>query len=119
MYAADNLVGLWVFTHRHTGELLEQLGVSAETLTFTPHLLPIPRGILSTIYVRFATEKQTNGVSIEKCFEFYQGSPMVRLIWNHAAADSVFGAHQLLRYRLQPGEGWQARVIVSAAWTTC
>jgi len=78
MYAADNLSAYGVFTHRHTGELLEQLGVGAETLTFTPHLLPIPRGILSTIYVRFV-EPQTNA-AIEKCFkEFYQGSPMVRL----------------------------------------
>jgi N-acetyl-gamma-glutamyl-phosphate reductase len=77
MYAADNLSAYGVFTHRHTGELLEQLGVDAETLTFTPHLLPIPRGILSTIYVRFR-ERQSNA-AIEKCFkEFYHGSPMVR-----------------------------------------
>jgi N-acetyl-gamma-glutamyl-phosphate reductase len=53
MYAADNLSAYGVFTHRHTGELLEQLDISAETITFTPHLLPIPRGILSTIYVKF------------------------------------------------------------------
>jgi N-acetyl-gamma-glutamyl-phosphate reductase len=78
MYAADNLSAYGAFTHRHTGELLEQLGVDSESLTFTPHLLPIPRGILSTTYVRFA-EPQTNA-AIEKCFkEFYQGSPMVRL----------------------------------------
>ena len=81
MYAADNLSAYGVFTHRHTGEVLEQLGIDAETLTFAPHLLPIPRGILSSIYVRFA-EKQTNA-SIEKCFkDFYQGSPMVRLFGN-------------------------------------
>src|SRR6202000_2423381 len=53
MYAADNLSAYGVFSHRHSGELLEQLGVPAEELTFPPHLLPIPRGILSTIYVRF------------------------------------------------------------------
>jgi N-acetyl-gamma-glutamyl-phosphate reductase len=77
MYAADNLSTYGVFTHRHTGELFEQLGVSAEQLTFAPHLLPIPRGILSTVYVRFA-EPQTNA-AIEKCFkDFYHGSPMVR-----------------------------------------
>jgi N-acetyl-gamma-glutamyl-phosphate reductase len=78
MYAADNLSAYGAFTHRHTGELLEQLGIDAETLTFVPHLLPIPRGILSTIYVRFM-EPQTNA-TIEKCFkDFYHGSPMVRL----------------------------------------
>ena len=78
MYAADNLSAYGAFSHRHTGELLEQLGVDSGTLTFTPHLLPIPRGILSTIYVRFA-KPQTNA-AVEACYkEFYQGSPMVRL----------------------------------------
>ena len=78
MYAADNLSTYGVFSHRHSGELLEQLGVSAESLIFTPHLLPIPRGILSTIYVRFKAS-QTSG-AIEACYaEFYKGSPMVRL----------------------------------------
>jgi N-acetyl-gamma-glutamyl-phosphate reductase len=78
MYAADNLSAYGVFSHRHTGELLEQLKVDAESLTFTPHLLPIPRGILSTIYVRF-TKPQTTA-AIEACYaEFYKGSPIVRL----------------------------------------
>ena len=52
MYAADNLSAYGVFTHRHTGELLEQIGVKASEIVFTPHLLPIPRGILATIYVQ-------------------------------------------------------------------
>jgi N-acetyl-gamma-glutamyl-phosphate reductase len=78
MSAADNLSAYGVFGHRHTGELLEQLGLDADTITFTPHLLPIPRGILSTIYVRFR-EKQTQA-AVEACYaEFYKNSPMVRL----------------------------------------
>ena len=52
MYAADNLSAYAVFGHRHTGELLEQLHLEAGQIQFTPHLLPIPRGILSTIYLR-------------------------------------------------------------------
>ena len=52
MYAADNLSAYAVFGHRHTGELLEQLNLNRDQIQFTPHLLPIPRGILSTIYVR-------------------------------------------------------------------
>jgi len=81
MYAADNLSAYAVFSHRHTGELLEQLGVSAAELTFTPHLLPIPRGILSTIYVRFA-EPQTHARIAAAYREFYDASPMVRLHGN-------------------------------------
>lgn len=78
MYAADNLSAYNVFGHRHTGELLEQIGVAPGEIVFTPHLLPIPRGILSTIYVRFR-EPQTRE-SIERVYEeFFAGSPMVRL----------------------------------------
>jgi N-acetyl-gamma-glutamyl-phosphate reductase len=78
MYAADNLSAYGVFTHRHTGELLEQLQIDSESITFTPHLLPIPRGILSTIYVRF--KSSTTSAAIEQCYkEFYRDSPMVRL----------------------------------------
>ena len=52
MYAADNLSAYAVGNHRHTGELLEQLHLTEAQIQFTPHLLPIPRGILSTIYLR-------------------------------------------------------------------
>lgn len=78
MYAADNLSAYSVFGHRHTGELLEQLGLTAGQIQFTPHLLPIPRGILSTIYVRLRQFMETSEIS-ELFTEFYQGSPLVRL----------------------------------------
>ena len=55
---ADNLSAYAVFNHRHTGEILEQLGMEGGQFIFTPHLLPIPRGILSTIYVRLKTEME-------------------------------------------------------------
>lgn len=78
MYAADNLSAYSVFGHRHTGELLEQIGLSAEQIVFTPHLLPIPRGILSTIYVHFR-EPQTAENVARVYHEFFAGSPLVRL----------------------------------------
>ena len=77
MYAADNLSAYGVFNHRHTGELLEQIGINAGQIVFAPHLLPIPRGILSTIYVQFK-EPQTRA-SVAAVYEsFFAGSPMVR-----------------------------------------
>jgi N-acetyl-gamma-glutamyl-phosphate reductase len=73
-----------VFGHRHTGEMLEQLGLNAGALQFTPHLLPIPRGILSTIYVKLV--KQATADELEQVLrEFYAGKPWVR----------VFGAARL------------------------
>jgi N-acetyl-gamma-glutamyl-phosphate reductase len=78
MYAADNLSAYGVFAHRHTGELLEQIGIKSSEIVFTPHLLPIPRGILSTIYVRFKV-KQTHESVHEIYRKFFIGSPLVRI----------------------------------------
>ncbi|MBS1802831.1 MAG: N-acetyl-gamma-glutamyl-phosphate reductase [Acidobacteria bacterium] len=78
MYAADNLSAYGVFGHRHTGELLEQIGIGDGDIVFTPHLLPIPRGILSTIYARFK-EAQTREHVAKLYRDFFAGSPMVRL----------------------------------------
>lgn len=78
MYAADNLSAYAVFGHRHTGELLEQLSLSADQIQFTPHLLPIPRGILSSIYLRL--REPASRAAIEAIFNsFYADSPMVRV----------------------------------------
>ncbi len=78
MYAADNLSAYAVFGHRHTGEMLEQLHLTSDQIQFTPHLLPIPRGILSTIYVRLAEACTLQ--SIQAVFDdFYAGRPMVRV----------------------------------------
>jgi len=73
-----------VFGHRHTGEVLEQLGISSGSLQFTPHLLPIPRGILSTIYVKLAGPVTSEELE-QMLREFYARKPWVR----------VFGTHRL------------------------
>jgi N-acetyl-gamma-glutamyl-phosphate reductase len=75
---ADNLSAYGVFTHRHLGEMAEQLQLTANELTFTPHLLPIPRGILSTIYVYLKRPMQA--AEVESCYrEFYKGRRFVRV----------------------------------------
>jgi N-acetyl-gamma-glutamyl-phosphate reductase len=78
MYAADNLSAYGVFSHRHTGELLEQIGLEAGQIVFTPHLLPIPRGILSTIYVRFLSAQTRESIS-QIYADFFAHSPLVRI----------------------------------------
>ncbi|HEX4285208.1 MAG TPA: N-acetyl-gamma-glutamyl-phosphate reductase [Terracidiphilus sp.] len=77
MYAADNLSAYSVFSHRHTGELLEQIGLRGDQIIFTPHLLPIPRGILSTIYLQFRNS-QTRDSIVQTYRAFFADSPMVR-----------------------------------------
>jgi N-acetyl-gamma-glutamyl-phosphate reductase len=75
---ADNLSAYSVFNHRHVGEIVEQLDLGAQELIFTPHLLPIPRGILSTIYLHLNREMTT--LEVESCFRnFYSGKRWVRV----------------------------------------
>ena len=75
---ADNLSAYGVFKHRHLGEMLEQLGLAEEELMFTPHLLPIPRGILSTIYVHLS--RPVSVADVERCYRsFYAGKRWVRV----------------------------------------
>jgi len=75
---ADNLSAYAVFNHRHLGEIVEQLDLDDQELTFTPHLLPIPRGILSTIYVHL--NREMSPLEVESCFRnFYAGKRWVRI----------------------------------------
>ena len=70
-----------VGSHRHTPEIEQVLGDlagSAVTVSFTPHLLPISRGILSTSYAKL--RKPVGGAELSELFqEFYRGEPFVRV----------------------------------------
>jgi N-acetyl-gamma-glutamyl-phosphate reductase len=89
---ADNLSAYSVFSHRHMGEILEQLKLNAAELIFTPHLLPIPRGILSTIYVHLKREMKP--AEVESCFhEFYDGKPWVRVFATPKLPQIQFSLH--------------------------
>ena len=82
MYAADNFSAYSVFGHRHTGELLEQLHLTSAQIQFTPHLLPIPRGILSTIYLKLTSTQSIISMQsrlLETYDDFYADAPMVRI----------------------------------------
>jgi N-acetyl-gamma-glutamyl-phosphate reductase len=89
---ADNLSAYSVFNHRHLGEMVEQLGLKDCDLTFTPHLLPIPRGILSTIYVQL--KRPTNAEEIESCLrDFYSGRHWVRVFASPKLPELRFSLH--------------------------
>lgn len=65
--------------HRHTPEMEQELSSAAGkpvTLTFTPHLLPVNRGILSTIYIRTSlTPQECSRIAAAE----YSNEPFVRL----------------------------------------
>jgi N-acetyl-gamma-glutamyl-phosphate reductase len=89
---ADNFSAYSVFGHRHTGEILEQLALNSAQLIFTPHLLPIPRGILSTIYVYLKREMTAD--EIQSCFhDFYKDKRWVRIFPAPSLPEIQFSVH--------------------------
>lgn len=89
---ADNFSAYSVFNHRHLGEIVEQLGLDDAELTFTPHLLPIPRGILSTIYVRL--NRAMKAEEVESCLrDFYSGKHWVRIFATPKLPQVQFSLH--------------------------
>ncbi len=67
-----------IFSHRHAAEIEQEL---ARPVTFVPHLVPLDRGILETIYTR--VEPGTTDNTIRETLEdVYEESPFVRLTGN-------------------------------------
>jgi N-acetyl-gamma-glutamyl-phosphate reductase len=64
-----------VFAHRHAAEIEQEVGVP---VTFVPHLVPIDRGILETIYARLRPGVGEAQVA-DALHAAYAGSPFVRL----------------------------------------
>ena len=73
--AHDSVSAYGVFSHRHTAEIEQGLGAG---VTFVPHLIPIHRGILESIYAPIRP-----GVTQKVIAEAYTGAygdaPFVRL----------------------------------------
>lgn len=83
-------------THQHIPEIAQALEI--RTLTFTPLLVPMPRGILATVTARTKPGIDT-GVLHETMDEAYAGEPFVHVLpegtWPHTAATVGTNAAQL------------------------
>lgn len=88
----ENLRAYALFSHRHVPEMLQALGLEEKAFTFTPHLLPITRGILSTIYVRLA-ESRTLDQVITLFRNFYACAPLVRVYGGESLPEIQAVAH--------------------------
>ena len=64
-----------IFAHRHGAEIEQELG---RPVTFVPHLVPLDRGILETIYTRLRPGATADAVG-EVFRHAYEDSPFVRL----------------------------------------
>ena len=111
--------------HRHLSEIEEQLSLAAETrvtIQFTPHLIPVNRGILTTLYLApekpFSDAAEMNALNerISACYaEAYGDEPFVHLLEGKALPDTknVAGTNVIeIAWRLDPRTG---RLIVMSA----
>jgi N-acetyl-gamma-glutamyl-phosphate reductase len=74
---ADSIVAYKVYAHRHTPEIEQELGVD---VTFTPHLVPVDRGLLATCYARL-TNGPMHADDLRQCYaDFYAGHPFVEIV---------------------------------------
>ncbi|MEO5804666.1 MAG: N-acetyl-gamma-glutamyl-phosphate reductase [Verrucomicrobiota bacterium] len=111
--------------HRHLSEIEQELSKAsgeAVTIQFTPHLVPVNRGILSTVYLApekhfsNATEMEALAGKISQCYQFaYANEPFIRLLEGKALPDTknVVGTNIVeIAWRLDPRTG---RLIVISA----
>lgn len=86
-----------VGVHRHTPEIEQELGRlagEAVTVSFTPHLIPITRGILTTVYAKPAGSATTEQL-VQAYRQFYEGAPFVVVLdaGDYPATKDVFGSN--------------------------
>ncbi|NLD48190.1 MAG: N-acetyl-gamma-glutamyl-phosphate reductase, partial [Clostridiaceae bacterium] len=78
----ENYKAYKVSTHRHTSEIEQELSLLAGSeilVSFTPHLVPMKRGMLSTIYANLTSEKTTSQL-LDLYREFYKDEFFVRIL---------------------------------------
>jgi len=107
--ASDNFKAYAVSGHRHVPETVEQLQkfTNAEIgLVFTPHLVPMIRGMHSTMYAKL--QKPIENAELQHLLEeCYRGEPFVDVMpfGSHPETRSVRGANTLRIALHRPGNG--------------
>jgi N-acetyl-gamma-glutamyl-phosphate reductase len=84
---AEGIHAYGIANHRHTAEIEQELSHAAGrkiVANFTPHLMPMNRGILSTIYVRLAKGATADALR-EALNKRYAGEPFVKILPKGAA----------------------------------
>jgi N-acetyl-gamma-glutamyl-phosphate reductase len=100
--------------HRHLAEIEQELSIAAGTtvmIQFTPHLIPVNRGILTTLCLKPAN-RQDIGAAFERA---YADAPFVRLLGERTLPDTknVVGTNVIeIAWRHDPRTG---RLIVMSA----
>ncbi|MEX2288021.1 MAG: N-acetyl-gamma-glutamyl-phosphate reductase [Planctomycetaceae bacterium] len=87
----ESVTAYSVGRHRHTPEIdliLSQVSGMPIEVVFTPHLMPMDRGILCTIYCR-PKKSASEDELLDAMREFYKGKPFVRIVEHLPATKDV------------------------------
>jgi N-acetyl-gamma-glutamyl-phosphate reductase len=82
--------------HRHTPEIEQILTTSAAKevrVVFTPHLIPMDRGILTTAYSRPTRDDLTEEQILQALRKYYEGKPFVRVVEHLPATKDTSGTN--------------------------
>ncbi|PHS57372.1 MAG: N-acetyl-gamma-glutamyl-phosphate reductase [Sulfurimonas sp.] len=85
----DNMFAYKPFTHRHAPEISQKLGIDFDEVNFIPHLVPITRGMLSSIYIQ--VDKNIDAYNILE--EFYKSEASVRVFKEPVNMKNVAGTN--------------------------
>lgn len=85
----DNAFAYNPLGHRHGPEIAEKLGIDDATVSFVPHLLPMTRGMLSSVYMQ--VEGDFDEVAVLEAF--YKDAPYVRVRHKPVDMKSVVGTN--------------------------
>ena len=85
----DNLFAYNPFHHRHAPEIAQKLGVNFDEVNFVPHLVPLTRGMISSIYIQV----EGNFDAEELVREFYKNEHYVRVSKNPVDMKSTAGTN--------------------------
>lgn len=95
----ENLTAYGLLDHRHTPEMEQEIGVE---LLFTPHLVPMNRGILATCYAKPAPGAAVSTESLLNLLrERWSGEPFMVVTDGSPATKSTLGSnavHTTVRY---------------------
>ena len=91
----ENFKAYAIASHRHTPEIEEQLSLAANEelkIQFTPHLVPMQRGILASIYANLACD--LDEVELRKIYEkYYKDKLFIRLLPEKTYPQTHFVSH--------------------------
>jgi N-acetyl-gamma-glutamyl-phosphate reductase len=107
--ANESVSAYGLLTHRHTGEMewaLGRVGTDDVRVLFTPHLVPMTRGLLTTCHARPTAGGLSTAVLLDRFRSFYAAEPFLAVLDDPSPTKATLGsnaAHVSVRFDERTG----------------